>query len=104
MPHRALEDARAAADRPGSHALASCRTRVLRRSGSRFRAAFARTGFEGELKNSPVRSEDERLFVPDQSDLLALKDVRLLEQVVTQLLGRKVWIVDSIGDDIIPFS
>ncbi len=68
------------------------------------RAAFALAGFDGPLRTLPVESEDERIFVLDQEDLLAPSDVRLLEQVVSQLLSRKVWVVASIEDATVPFG
>ncbi len=52
----------------------------------------------------PIASEDERLFVLAQEDLLGLSDVRLVEQIVTQVLGRKVWVVESINEDSTPFE
>jgi hypothetical protein len=53
------------------------------------RSAFALAGFEGTLNILPVDSEDERLFVLDPDDYTGLHHVRDLEQVLTQLLGRK---------------
>jgi hypothetical protein len=41
-------------------------------------------------------------FVLDQDDVLRL-DVRSLEQVLQQLLGRKVWILASVDDKTVPF-
>lgn len=67
------------------------------------RGAFALAGYDGDLRTLPVASEDERVFVLTQPDVLALRDVRTLEQVLQQLLARKVWIVASIDDDTIPF-
>lgn len=54
------------------------------------RAAFALAGYDGELLTLPVESEDERIFVVEQDRLLDMGDARLLEQVLQQLLGRKV--------------
>jgi hypothetical protein len=68
------------------------------------RAAFALAGYDGELRTMPIASEDERLFVLAQEDLLGLSDVRLVEQIVTQVLGRKVWVVESINEDSTPFE
>ena len=34
----------------------------------------------------------------------AVNLVRTLEQILQQLLGRKVWIVDAVDDDTIPFA
>jgi hypothetical protein len=67
------------------------------------RAAFALAGFEGDIRTLPVDSEDERIFVLDQASLLAV-DVRSLEQVLTQLLGRKVWVLESIDRPTVPFE
>jgi hypothetical protein len=66
-------------------------------------AAFVLAGYEGELRTLPVDSEDERIFVLDQQDLLNL-DVRSLEQVLTQLLGRKVWVLGSTANATVPFD
>jgi hypothetical protein len=43
----------------------------------------------------PVVSEDERMFVLGMTELSQLRDVRTLEQIVGQLLGRKVAIIES---------
>jgi len=67
------------------------------------RAAFALAGYEGEIQTLPVDSEDERIFVLDQTDVLPI-DVRSLEQVLTQLLGRKVWVVESMETPTVPFE
>lgn len=68
------------------------------------RGAFSLAGYDGELRTHPVSSEDERIFVLPQDDLVGLRDVRTLEQVVQQLLGRKVWILASVDEDTIPFT
>jgi hypothetical protein len=68
------------------------------------RAAFALAGYEGDLVTMPIASEDERLFVLPHADVLRLSDVRLVEQIATQVLGRKVWVVASIDEDTIPFG
>lgn len=52
----------------------------------------------------PVDSDDERILVLDQEVLLTLSDMRLLEQVVSQLLGRKVWLLSSIDEPTVPFA
>ena len=44
------------------------------------RGAFSLAGYDGELRTLPVTSEDERIFVLSQDDVLALRDVRMLEQ------------------------
>ena len=66
-------------------------------------AAFALAGYEGELRTLPVDSEDERIFVLDQAVVMEM-DVRSLEQVLQQLLGRKVWVLASIGNPTAPFE
>jgi hypothetical protein len=68
------------------------------------RGAFSLAGYDGDLRTLPIASEDERIFVLSQSDVLALRDIRTLEQVLQQVLGRKVWIVDSIEEDTVPFA
>lgn len=67
------------------------------------RAAFALAGFDGEIRTLPVDSEDERIFVLEQESLIAM-DVLSLEQVLTQLLGRKVWVLESIDRPTVPFE
>jgi hypothetical protein len=68
------------------------------------RGAFSLAGYDGDLRTLPITSEDERIFVLSQSEVLALSDIRTLEQVLQQVLGRKVWIVDSIDQDTVPFG
>ncbi|ONI65231.1 hypothetical protein ALI44B_00610 [Leifsonia sp. ALI-44-B] len=60
--------------------------------------AFALAGYEGAIRTLPVTSEDERIFVLERDDLGRLRDIRTLEQIVGQLLGRKVAIID-VGPD-----
>jgi hypothetical protein len=60
--------------------------------------AFALAGYEGAIRTLPVTSEDERIFVLGRADFARLRDVRALEQIVGQLLGRKVAIID-VGSD-----
>lgn len=67
------------------------------------RGAFLLAGYDGDLRTLPVTSEDERIFVLPQPDLLALRDVRTLEQVLQQILGRKAWILASIEEQTVPF-
>lgn len=67
------------------------------------RAAFAPAGYVGEIRTLPVDSEDERIFALDQSDVRPI-DVRSLEQVLPQLLGRKVRVVESMGTPTVPFE
>jgi hypothetical protein len=68
------------------------------------RGAFSLAGYDGDLRTLPIASEDERIFVLDGADVVALRDVRTLEQVLQQVLGRKVWIVDSSAEDTVPFA
>ena len=56
--------------------------------------SFKLAGYEGPLMVAPVTSEDERVFLFDPKALSRLRDVRTLEQVLPQLLGRKVWVVE----------
>ena len=53
--------------------------------------SFKLAGYEGPLMVAPVTSEDERVFLFDPK---ALSRLRTLEQVLPQLLGRKVWVVE----------
>ena len=69
-----------------------------------FGGAFSLAGYDGELRTLPVTSEDERIFVLPQDDVLALRDVRTLEQVLQQVLGRKVWILASVDEDTVSFG
>ena len=69
------------------------------------RAAFSLAGFDGDLKTLPVDSEDERLFLLDPADYAKLQGIRELEQVLTQLLGRKCSVVaHQQGWAPVPFS
>jgi hypothetical protein len=49
-------------------------------------------GYEGPVLVAPV--EDEGAFLLDSEALRALRHVRTLEQVLQQLLGRKVFVVE----------
>jgi hypothetical protein len=60
--------------------------------------AFALAGYEGAIRTLPVTSEDERIFVLGRDDLGRLRNIRTLEQIIGQLLGRKVAIID-VGPD-----
>lgn len=68
------------------------------------RGVFSLVGYDGDLRTLPVTSEDERIFVLSERDVLAPRDIRTLEKVLQQVLGRKVWIVDSIDEDTVPFT
>jgi hypothetical protein len=56
--------------------------------------SFRLAGYDGPLMVGSVTSEDERVFLLDADALSRLRDVRTLEQVLQQLLGRKVWVVE----------
>lgn len=69
------------------------------------RGAFELAGYDGELNTLPLDSGDEVCFVLDQADLLALTgDMRVLEQVLQQVLGRKVWVLASVDGKTVPFE
>lgn len=57
--------------------------------------AFAVAGYHGSLRIAPVTSGDERVFVLPPDDYAALTDRLALQQVLSQLLDRKVWIVEQ---------
>jgi hypothetical protein len=54
-------------------------------------SAFKLAGYEGELLVAPIASEDERAFLLEPLRSGHLLSVAL-EQILTQLLGRRVWI------------
>jgi hypothetical protein len=56
-------------------------------------AAFRLAGLVAVPGTAPVDSEDERVFLLD-AGLPATGNLRDLEQILQQLLGRKVWIVE----------
>jgi hypothetical protein len=56
--------------------------------------AFKLAGYEGPLVVSPVVSGDECAFLLDSGALAALRDVRTLEQILQQMLGRKVFVAE----------
>jgi hypothetical protein len=56
--------------------------------------AFKLAGYEGPLVVAQVASEDERAFLLNAEALRALRHVRTLEQVLGQLLGIKVFVVE----------
>lgn len=68
------------------------------------REAFRLAGYDGNLRTLPLDSGDEIGFVLDQADLLAFGDMRGLERVLEQILGRKVWLLASINDNTVPFK
>ena len=61
------------------------------------RGAFKLAGYDGPLFMAPVTSEDERAFLLEGEELASLRDVRVLEQILQQLLGRKVFVVQRNG-------
>ncbi len=58
------------------------------------RAAFRLAGYHGPLRTLPVDSADERGFVLGQNSLSPATR-NDLAQVLTQLLGVKVWLMDD---------
>lgn len=54
--------------------------------------AFKLAGYEGNLVVAPITSDDERISLLEPDVFDALRDRDVLEQVLTQLLGRKVWV------------
>lgn len=68
------------------------------------RGAFHLAGYDGSLNTLPLDSGDEVCFVVGQDDLLAVKDVRVLEQILQQALQRKVWVLASVGDKTVLFE
>jgi hypothetical protein len=67
-------------------------------------AAFSLAGFGGDLRTLPVDSEDERLFVVPADAISSMGDLRSLEQVLTQLLRAKVWVLSDVGNETVPFG
>jgi len=59
------------------------------------RGAFKLAGYEGRLMTLRADSPDERIFVLGSSDMAALRDVRVLEQVLQQVLGCKVAVAEE---------
>lgn len=57
-------------------------------------AAFKLAGYQGDLEVAPIADETERAFLVDAEVYGCLRDRRALEQVLTQLLGRKVWVAE----------
>ena len=57
--------------------------------------AFKLAGYDGPLVTAPVTSEDERAFLVERHVLRSVGDVRTLEQVLQQLLGRKIFVVEQ---------
>ena len=67
--------------------------------------AFKLAGYEGPLVTAPVTSDDERFFLLEPEALASLRDRRILEQVLGQVLGRKVGVME-LGrvDGAVPFE
>lgn len=57
--------------------------------------AFSLAGYHDPLVTVPVTSDDERIFVLSPEAFRAMPDRRTLEQVLQELLQRKVWIVEQ---------
>jgi len=57
-------------------------------------AALKLAGYEGELLVAPVTGEDEPAFLLEPAAFGALRDRVALEQILTQLLGRKVRVAE----------
>jgi hypothetical protein len=68
--------------------------------------AFKLAGYEGDLVVAPITSGDERAFLLEPEAISTLRDRGVLEQVLGQLLGRKVWIAERTGQwgEPIPFE
>jgi hypothetical protein len=68
--------------------------------------AFKLAGFEDSLVVAPVISDDERAFLLEHDAFSALRDRDVLEQVLGQLLGRKVWVAERTGQwgEPVPFE
>jgi hypothetical protein len=56
--------------------------------------AFKLAGYEGNLVIAPIASDDERAFLLESEAFNALRDRTVLEQILGQLLGRKVWVAE----------
>ena len=56
--------------------------------------AFKLAGYQGPLLVAPVAGEDGRAFLLGAAALQALRHGRSLEQVLQQLLGCKVFVVE----------
>ena len=67
------------------------------RSPARRHHGAATSGVDdgGSFFTAPVTSEDERAFLTTDEGLNGLLDIRALEQVLQQFLGRMVWVVEQ---------
>jgi hypothetical protein len=70
------------------------------------RAAFKLAGYDGPIRVLRVVSEDERGFVVPAKALRRMANVRDLEQVLTQLLYLKAWVMAESDrhPDVVPFE
>lgn len=68
------------------------------------KAAFSLGGYDGDLRTLHVDSDDERPFVVPEAKVATMGNLRALEQVLTQLLGRKVWVVGDVDGEMVPFA
>jgi len=68
--------------------------------------AFRLAGYAGPLSVVTRLKGDERVFILSPDALEQLRDVRSLEQLIGQLLSRKVWITDhqASPDELEPFE
>jgi hypothetical protein len=68
--------------------------------------AFRLAGFSGRLVTAPVTSSEERFFMLRPADLERISDVRTLEQILQQLLGKKVAVLERTesSKDVVPFE
>jgi hypothetical protein len=68
--------------------------------------AFKLAGYSGPQLTAPVDSEDERALLLEPDVFQQLRDARTLEQVVQQLLGRKLFVASATtpGDRRFPSS
>jgi hypothetical protein len=69
-------------------------------------SAFKLAGYNGKIQVAPFEGDDERVFLLPTQAFHALRDKRDLEQVLQQLLARKVWVVEQTeqGSQAIPFT
>jgi hypothetical protein len=67
---------------------------------------FKLAGYEGDLVVAPIASGDERAFLLEPEAFKALRDRDAVEQVLGQLLGRKVWVAERAAQwgEPIPFE
>jgi hypothetical protein len=67
---------------------------------------FRLAGFSGRLVTAPVTSSEERLFMLRPADLERISDVRTLEQILQQLLSKKVAVLEHTesSEDVVPFE